>query len=275
VRLAAVVAVLAALALAGSAQARAPLSVSTSIAPSPAFFGERITARAEIVVDPSKVDPGEVRFAPNFTPYAIVGRPQRSRSDGDEATTLGFVYTLLCLNDECLPGERMRAVRLPEARASAGSNSVIVRWPKVLVSTRVSPADERAGRPPWRVQLAVPAVSYNVRPGTASKLAVGAAVLLGLLGIALIAWEIARRRRLRLARERALSRLEQAVALLRESSGRSPDDRRKALALLARELNGDRDLARDATRLAWARAEPSPERIDTLARQVEQRLAER
>jgi hypothetical protein len=157
---------------------------------------------------------------------------------------------------------------------TAGSEGVVVRWPKLLVATRVTPAAASAARPPWRVQLAVPAVSYRSRPANASLLAGAAALLLGGLGIALIAWEAARRRRLRLARERALSRLQQALALLRASTERSANDRRKALALVARELNGDGDLARDATRLAWARAEPSAEHIDTLARRVEQRLVE-
>jgi hypothetical protein len=267
--------VVAALAPVAVAQARAPLGVSPSISPSPAFFGERITARAEVVVDRHAVHPSAVRFAPNFTPYAIVEGPHRSRSDSGSITTLGYVYTLLCLNDDCLPGERMRTVRLPQARVSAGAEGVVVRWPKVLVSTRVSGADTEAARPPWRVQLAVPAVSYRVRPATASVLAAAAAVLFGLLGLVLLGWEAARRRRLRLARERALSRIQLALALLRESAGRTADDRRKALAFVARELNGEVDLAREATRLAWARAEPSPERVDTIARRVEERLARR
>jgi hypothetical protein len=112
-----------------------------------------------------------------------------------------------------------------------------------------------------------------VRPGTASGIAWAAAVALALGGGALIGWELLRRRRLRLERKRRLSRLQEAVLLARESAGRSGDDRRKALALLARELNGERDLARAATRLAWNRVEPSPERMTTLLDQIEQEVS--
>jgi hypothetical protein len=273
VRLALLVGIVGALAAASTAQARAPLSASTSVDPNPAFFGERISARAELVVDDQAVDPDTVRFTPDFTPYAIVGRPRRSRSSAGGVTTLGYVFRLQCLNDDCLPHATARTVRLPVAHARAGDTEVTVRWPALVVAPRVSRAQVAADRPPWRVQLAVPPVSYGVRPGTASAIAWAAAVVLALAGGALIGWELLRRRRIRLERERRLSRLQEALLLARESAGRSGDDRRKALALLARELNGDRDLARAATRLAWNRAEPSPERMTTLLDEIEQEVA--
>jgi hypothetical protein len=258
-----------------TAQARAPLSASTSVAPNPSFFGQRIDARAEIVVDDGAVDPSAVRFTPDFTPYAIVGRPRQSQSSADGVTTLGYVYALQCLNDDCLPHATARSVRLPLAHASAGDTQIAVRWPAVVVVPRVSRAQATADRPPWQVQLAVPSVSYRVRPGTATAIAWAGAVVLALVGAGLIGWEALRRRRLRLERERALSRLQHALLLARESSGRSGDDRRKALALLARELDGDRELARAATRLAWNRTEPSPERMTTLLDEIEHEVARR
>jgi hypothetical protein len=275
VRLALAAVVAGVLVAAPNAQARAPLSASTSVAPNPSFFGERIRTRAEIVVDNAAVDPNTVRFTPDFTPYAIVGRPRRSQSSADGVTTLGYVYALQCLNDDCLPHATARSVRLPLAHASAGNTRIAVRWPAVVVAPRASRAQVAADRPPWQVQLAVPSVSYRVRPGTASAIAWGGAVVLALIGAGLIAWEALRRRRLRLERERALSRLQHALVLARESSDRSGDDRRKALALLARELDGDRELARAATRLAWNRAEPSRERMTTLLDEIEQEVARR
>lgn len=274
-RLALAVAVAGALVAASTAQARAPLSASTSAAPNPHFFGERIEARAEIVVDDAAVDPDTVKFTPEFTPYAIVGRPHHSRSSADGVTSLGYVFRLQCLNDDCLPHATPRTVRFPPAHVRAGDEDITVRWPALVVAPRVSRAQVAADRPPWRVQLAVPPVSYRVRPGTASALAWVGALVLALIGAALIGWEAARRRRLRLERERALSRLQQALVLARESAGRSVDDRRKALALLARELNGDRALARRATQLAWNRAEPSPERMTTLLDEIEREVARR
>ena len=266
---------LAALASASAAHARAPLSAATSVTPNPAFFGERITARVEIVVDDATIDADAVRLTPDFTPYALLGRPQRSRATSGGVTTLGYVFRLQCLNDDCLPHARPRTVRLALAHARAGGTSVDVRWPPLLVSPRVSRADIAAEKPPWRVQLAVPSVSYGTRPSTAAGLAAGGAVLFALAGAGLVGWEALRRRRLRLERERALSRLQQALVLARESAARSGDDRRKALALLARELDGERNLAREATRLAWNRAEPSPERMTTLLDEIEREVARR
>jgi hypothetical protein len=59
---------------------------------------------------------------------------------------------------------------------------------------------------------------------------------------------------------------------VRQSTGRGADDRRKALALLARVLSrepADGRLAGDATRLAWSRPEPSPAGVEALADEVE------
>ena len=258
-----------------TAQARAPLSASTSVTPNPAFFGERITVRAEIVVDDGALDPDDVRLTPNFTPYAILGRPRRSHSSAAGVTTLGYVFTLQCLNDDCLPHAKPRTVKLPLAHARAGGEEVPVPWPPLVVSPRVSRAAIGADRPPWRVQLAVPSVSYRTRPGTAAAIAGAGAVVLALIGGGLIGWEALRGRRLRLERERALSRLQQALLLARDSAARSADDRRKALALLARELDGDGELAHAATQLAWNRAEPSPERMTTLLDEIEREVARR
>jgi hypothetical protein len=60
---------------------------------------------------------------------------------------------------------------------------------------------------------------------------------------------------------------------------RNPDDRRKALALLARELDGkdsDADrLASAAERLAWSRERPDPDRMGALADEVEREVSTR
>src|SRR4051812_34482611 len=77
-----------------------PLTISTSVAPRPVFFGDRVRARAEIVVR-RPADADTVRFAPGFTPFAVTAT-HKSRTSAGGVTTLGFVYELLCLNDGCL-----------------------------------------------------------------------------------------------------------------------------------------------------------------------------
>jgi hypothetical protein len=272
------------LATAATAAARPPLTASTSVAPRPAFFGDRVTARAEIVVDDRAVDASSVRFDPDFAPYGVVGRPRRSSSSAGSVTTVGFVYTLSCLDDGCLPGASTRSISLKPARVTAhrrdgGAATLEVRWEPVLVTPRVTARAAAAGTVPWRIQLALPTVTYRAAPSTAETVAWVAAVLCAVAGTAVVCWEIVRRRRIARARARALSELARAVALVRESEDRPVDDRRRALSRLSRVLasrgNGDELLADGATRLAWDRPEPSPERIEALLRDVEERLVER
>jgi hypothetical protein len=66
--------------------------------------------------------------------------------------------------------------------------------------------------------------------------------------------------------------LERALALLRESTRRGPRDRRKALALVSRELPPDDLLEGAVTRLAWERSEPGAEPVGALADAVEKEL---
>jgi hypothetical protein len=253
------------------------LVVSSSIAPRPAFFGEQVTARVEVVVR-SPADPDSVELAASFTPYSAVGHAHSSRSSANGVTTLGYVYRLACLNDGCLPRDTLRAVTLPVAHvrartAGGGRVQAEVRWPSVLVAPRVTPAEARAARPHWRVQLGLPPVTYRTEPGTATPLA-AVAVLLALLGAGLIAYEALRRRRLLRERAERRSAIVRALDLVRESEGRGVEDRRKALSLLSRLLAAEDGglLARDAERLAWERSEPSPERIDALVREVERQV---
>ena len=69
------------------------------------------------------------------------------------------------------------------------------------------------------------------------------------------------------------SSLARALELARASAARGPDDRRRALALLARVLafdpNGGRRLAPAAARLAWGRSEPSTTGLESLVDEIE------
>ena len=53
----------------GAPAAPAPpslLAVSTSISPSPSFFGDLLTASTQVLVDANRVDPNSVRVATDF-----------------------------------------------------------------------------------------------------------------------------------------------------------------------------------------------------------------
>jgi hypothetical protein len=246
------------------------LTVLTSINPRPAFFGDRVVARAEILVDDRRIDPDSVRLDESFQPFALAGAPTRSRSHAGHVTSLGYRFALECLTDACLPKGATREVAPAPLQVHAGASSTTARWPAAQIVARVPGSAVSKSPTPWHVQLALPPVGYRNDPiALANILTVLAAVLAG-LAVGLAAWEIARHRKQMLLRARARTRLERALDLARESVTRDVDDRRKALALLARELNGDRELTFAAEKLAWARADPSPPNVEALVSEIEE-----
>jgi hypothetical protein len=267
----------------GVATAASPtqLSVAASITPTPAFFGDLLTARIEVLADSERVDPASVRVEADFVPYAATGVPLRSSSRSDGVVALGYRFAISCLSAECVPGPAIRQVVLPlvvvRARLRDGRETVVrASWPRIALAPRVDEAALRTTPLGWRNQLAVPPVSYRVSPGKLLALLLVGAAALGLGALAIVGGEYARRTRMRDTRASAPSRLGLALALARESMRRNPDDRRKALALLARVLSGNQDrLATAAEQLAWSRGRPDPDRVGALADEVEREVSAR
>ena len=266
----------------GAPPPRGVIAVTTSIAPNPAFFGDLITARAEVVVDNQGIDPDRVRIEAQFAPYSLVGRPLESRTDSGRTSSIDVRYTLQCLVEACLP--QPGGVALPKLRvhtAPSGDSLVTYNrnWPRIDVVSRVAQAAAATDPPPWRQQLALPAVSYRLAPGSLATALTIAAALVALGAFALLGRELVRRRGLLVDRARFRSALARALDLARASTARGPDDRRKALALLARVLafdpNGGRRLAPTAARLAWRRAEPSASGLEKLVDEIERTVRAR
>lgn len=261
-----------------------PLSVATSIAPRPAFFGDLLTARIEVLLDAGRVDSASVRLEADFVPYAETGAPRRSLSRSGRVVALGYRFPISCLSAECVPGPGIRRVVLPllvvRARLRDGRETVVqASWPQIDLAPRVDDSALRATPLGWRRQIAVPPVSYGASPGTLLALLLAGAAALGLGAFALVGAEYARWSRRRRTSASALSRLGLALALARESMRRNPDDRRKALALLARVL-ADKDADSDrfaaaAEQLAWSRGRPDADRVGALADEVEREVSAR
>jgi hypothetical protein len=261
-----------------------PLTVATSISTTPTFFGDLLTARTDVLVDANRVDPDTVRVETDFFPYAQAHAPLRSSSRSGPLVALGYRFPISCLSGDCAPGPGIRRVVLPllvvRARLREGQETVVrTTWPQIAVAPRVDDAALRTSPLGWRAQLSVPAVSYRMSPGTLLAILLAGAAALALAAIALVAAECGRWARLRDTRASALSRVGLALALARESMRRNPDDRRKALALLARvlagkDMDGDR-LASAAEQLAWSRDRPDPDRVGALADEVEREVSAR
>ena len=261
---------------------RGDVAISTSIAPSPLFFGDLVTARAQVLVNRRELDPDTVRLEAAFAPFSIVGRPQESRSTSGQTTSIDVRYTLQCLVEACLPQPGGIALPKLQVHTRPGSDHLVTynhSWPSVDVVSRVAPAALATDPPPWRQQIALPAVSYRVKPGALAAALTIAAVLLALGAFALVVREVTRRRRLLHERARFRSALARALELARASAARGPDDRRRALALLARVLafdpNGGRRLAPAAARLAWGRSEPSATGLESLVDEIERTVSVR
>lgn len=123
----------------------------------------------------------------------------------------------------------------------------------------MTPKQVGAAKPPYRATTELPAPGGR---GAAAGLLFAAAALLALLAAALVADELRRRRDVA-----PVDRLRRALRLVRESAGRAPGDRRRALDHLAATL-GESPPAGRATRLAWARPEPEPDATLAIADEV-------
>jgi hypothetical protein len=260
------------LALAAPASAASPpLSVTTSLTPARSLFGDVVTATAVVRVDPDRVDPGSVRVEADFVPLVQAGAPTRAG--------LVFRFRISCLSAACVPGPDGRRVELPalvvRARLRRGGPTVArASWPVLSLTPRVGRRALTESPLGWRKQTDPAPVSYRAEPATLLALLAAGVCVLAAAGLGIVAWELARRRRLNRPAPEPGSALARAIALARESMRRDPNDRRKALALLARLLAGRADrLAGTATSLAWSRARPEPEPIGALADAVEREVA--
>ena len=84
------------------------ITARSLISPRILLFGDTVHAQVDFVLDPKRVDPDSVRVAAAFSPWAIVGEPQRVQRDGGSLTHLTTTYVLRCLSSPCVPPGRRR-----------------------------------------------------------------------------------------------------------------------------------------------------------------------
>lgn len=175
---------------------------------------------------------------PSFAPFAVRGHH-------------GNVYELQCLDPACVPGPQPRVVSV------GGRRLVIV--PRTT--------SKQVGDPlhAFRRETSLPPPTYRIRPSLLRALLLAAAGALVALAV-FAAWPMLRRLVPRHVDRR--SPLERALALVRGSIGRSAEDRRRALDLLARSV-GRSDRAEEALDLAWSEPDPEPRVIEGLVGRIE------
>ena len=267
----------------GTPPPRTPIAVEASLSPPAVHFGDTVTARAVVVLDPARVDVASVRLVPRFLSYRVASGARHVERDGQSAT-LSYALQLECLGAGCAPGRAQVPLRFPPAilryRTPAGAaGRYAFPWPGITVASRLDDADRANPYASLRADTAPPPPSYDVSPDALEDGLIAGAALLVLAAGALL-WLAFRRRRPEPmhAVEPAGNPLGEAVRLVREiaADGHRPELRRLALQRLVTELRatGRNELAESAGRLAWSGGPPSPAGAGDLADRVEREVAE-
>jgi hypothetical protein len=261
------------------APARA-VSVTSSIEPDVVAFGTPVVATADVVVDTTIVDPRSVTLQTDFSPYDVSAGPVIERSVEGGTGHVSFRYTLRCLREGCEPAGARGIARFESGLVryrftdNPGVGRDVVDWPAVIVASRVATPDVEAIR--WRAsETELPAVTTRFGPKT-----IAVVLLLGALALAACAVWLGRRlwhvpaaveetapRDERPPLQRALE-----LARTRAANGATAPERRRALELVARELDavGLADHADEARELAWSPRPSSADEIESLARRAEE-----
>jgi len=271
----------------------AGIEAEATLAPRVALFGDTVHAHVDVILDASRVDPSSVRIAADFTPFEVIGRPERRRQDAGKSVLLRTTFVLRCLTGTCVPSGQSSTYDFSPARiafAAPGEqapaeSSISAALPSVRVYSRFTALQADTTNVPWRVDLlSLPAASYRLAPGLLVALLLAGATLMALAGFVLAYVALPRRRPAPAPEpepepppDPVLSPLEQALALLERAirvDGAAAQ--RRALELVAEELElaewGDRDLARMARALAWSEDIPAVDETSRLAAHVRSAL---
>jgi hypothetical protein len=253
-----------------------PLEIETSI-PATAGFGEPITARVVVRARRNVVDADRLRVTSALAPLTQLTATEVSRTSEGDTEVVTYEVTAACLDQRCVAPSGVRRLRVPAVRAEAPGNRSLVSvtrpWPALAVRGQVKASDLARSPLPFRADLAAPTVSYRIAPATLTALLAAAALALALAAIVLSWRHVAR-----LVRRRGYvepSELERALALARSSEARPPEDRRRALGLLARVLRArEQRLAPATSALAWSAPLPTSGSISSLLEEVEDEVDE-
>jgi hypothetical protein len=212
---------------------------------------------------------GTLRIIADTGAFVAVAAPKTTRSSSGGVAVVRIEQTIVCIDRACAPGAKPRTVSLPPARAMSDGGSAVVRAPSITITPRVPASVVAASRAAYRRQTTVPPASTSVPPAALAALLGVAAAALVACALLLVAREL-RRRRPHGVDGPSVGRLELALRLLRESAGRPAPDRRRAADFAGRTAG--RELADDATQVAWARPDPDPADVGALAERIETAL---
>jgi hypothetical protein len=246
-----------------------PITVTRSLSPATALFGDRLEAEIDVYTNDERIDPASVHVQTDFRPYEAVATTIDRSSQGT-VSLLRTTISLSCLTPACLPSRsggrvfRFRPLTV-SYRQGARPRTLQQAWDRVRVYSRLGPNPRLVDTPP-RLDS-----GFRVSPGVAQVVLALLAAGLALIGAVWVVTGFWPRFPYSLRRWRRLSPLEQALAQL-DAAARIDDEdvRRRVLDQLATRL-GEHDLAlleRRSRSLAWGEAVPAPEELDRLGEHV-------
>jgi hypothetical protein len=269
----------------GGSYAPKKLVVRTSVTPRRALFGDLLTARVDVALDPRRIRASSLAVAARFRPFTTLDERSSTRRVG-RSVLRTTTYVLQCIQRACLPA-RPGTGRARVAAASfvfplvhvtaTGVDGKRIRassaWNAVGVQSRLTAHELALQEPVAETPLRAPRVTWRIAPSLVGVVAVVLAILLVLGAGALVASALLRDARpLRVLRiPPHLTPVERALILAEHASRTGEtDESRKALERLAAELRrrGAASTADDAERLAWSAAGPTPDTVGALAQEV-------
>jgi hypothetical protein len=264
--------------VAGAADARAAadpppssaLTVSGRLTPLVIGFGDPVTARVRVLLDPARVDASSLRLRTDFAPWREERAVVRRELEGLVEVT--YILRLTCHAIPCVARERQWQYDFDDARLryleQGAERRRFVGWQPLEVSTRLPegyepPDDGGAEAPPvWRASVQVPEPSFRASPRRLQAVLAAAGVLL-IAGSLALGFLILRRPGV----PKEVPPLERALALL--ARARTAAERRAALEAVAAAVHPA--LAETARELAWseeAPTEPAARRLSERVREV-------
>ena len=248
-----------------------PIAVRASFEPAAVEFGDTVTARVDVLVDPAAVRAGSVHVGVDLAPLTTLSGTSTQTTHG-RVDAITVSVRAACLTGPCVARSGATAITAPRTtvayRTRAGrSKTVSTAFAPLTVRSRVTAADLAPTQPPFEVDDTPGAIDYRIAPGTAALVLEILAVCAALGAVALVVLQL---RVVLLRRATAVTggEVERALRLVRQSQERSEPDRRRALGLLARLLP-DRALGGAASELAWSEPKPGRDEIAGLVSQVE------
>ena len=239
------------------------ISVSTAVSPRVSRLGDVVQVTVTVrAAQAATVEGG-------FAPFRVLRSSSTHGHQGVRATST-WRFELQCLEAVCAPGPGTRTVRVAPVQVRAGSASVDVRMPSIVVAPRATARQVASPEGAFLHPTTPVPPTYRFAPGRTRAILFAAAGLLVLIAIAVLV-PLARPAR-RTAPESEADALARALELVRAARARPVPDRRRALGLLARILRrrGRPATAQASADLAWSEPDPDPERITRLADKVEE-----